>query len=171
VKSLDGELSVESEPGWGTTVHVWLPRSGALAADAPPAGTAPRCGAGEHVLLVDDDPGVLVATVRVLERLGYQVTALEDGAEALERYRADPGSFDVVLSDLSMPGLTGLQLAEEVDRMGAGTPVVLCTGYLDGLGRVGAEAAGVAGVLVKPFDLVVLAGTLRSALDGSAVAA
>ena len=164
VKCRDGELRVEGEPGRGTTVHVWLPRTVSVAAAQERSQKGPARGDGEHVLLVDDDPSVLVATRRVLTRLGYRVTESRDGSEALAHYRADPRGYDLVLSDLSMPGITGLQLAEEVERMGAGTPVVLSTGYLDGLGRVGAEAAGVAGVLAKPFDVAELGEMLCGAL-------
>jgi len=168
VESLDGELRVESEPGVGTTVHVWLPRLEGGTSREPRARRGPRRGNGEHVLLVDDDEPVLRATGRLLSRLGFTVTPVRDGGAAIALYRERPHDFDIVLTDLSMPEVTGIHVAEEVERLGIGTPVVLCTGYLDALARLGAETARVAAVITKPFDAASLVSVLRRALERAA---
>ncbi len=127
-----GGLALSSRPGAGTTVAIWLPiaEGAALAEPAQPrlaAGPrAPAC----RVLVVDDDPLVLAGTAMMLEDLGHRAVAAASAAEALALLAAQPG-FDLVLTDFAMPGMTGLELAEQLRRDRPGLPVALVTGFAE----------------------------------------
>jgi CheY-like chemotaxis protein len=131
VRNHDGVALVESEPGAGTTFRLYFPLLAPVAAPSDgETGDVPR-GAGERVLFVDDEPALAAVTSRILERLGYSVLALRSATEALSVFRANPSAFDLVISDLTMPGLTGAQLTVEMRRLRANVPVI----PLDGLSR------------------------------------
>jgi CheY-like chemotaxis protein len=155
--------AAESAPGRGTTVEVWLPRVGDATATATPPAT-PRARGSGRILLVDDDPPVARALGRILERLGYEVTACGDGAEALARFRADPTRFDAVLTDETLPGMRGHQLTRELLALRPELPVLICTGYSEHLDEERAREIGARGLFMKPFDVAQLAEALRAAL-------
>jgi CheY-like chemotaxis protein len=116
------------------------------------------------VLLVEDDALVARAVGRMLERLGHEVTTYADGAAALARFREDPARFDLVLTDQTLPGLRGGQLAEAVLALRPSIPVLICTGYSDDLDEERARALGVRAVLLKPLDVSQLEAAVRGAL-------
>jgi CheY-like chemotaxis protein len=117
------------------------------------------------VLLVEDDPLVSRVVERMLDRIGLAVTARGDGAEALALFRADPGGFDLVLTDQTLPGLRGDQLVEALVALRPGLPVLLWTGYSDGLDEERARAAGARALLLKPLDVPQLEEAVRAALS------
>jgi CheY-like chemotaxis protein len=121
-------------------------------------------GRGERVLLVDDEEMVVLTARRLLERLGYVVTAYASSAAALAAFSAAPERFDIVVSDLTMPGLTGTELSEAVRRARPDVPIVLATGHLEQLDLERAQALGVSEMLPKPFDTQLLARAMRRAL-------
>ena len=167
VKSHEGAITVESAPGRGTTFRLFFPLLGSQAAQrAADLVNVPR-GAGERVLFVDDEPTLTDVTRRMLERLGYRVVALLSPTEALARFRADPSAFDVVISDLTMPGLTGAQLACELRRVRANVPVILSTGYLDRLNDESVRSLQVRELLIKPYTTEALASAVRRALEAA----
>jgi len=156
-----GELRIESEPGGGTTVHILLPCSDASPPDldtGPGEARAARIGA---VLLVEDNEEVGEFAEAMLRELGHTVTRTRSGPEALEAAAERP--FDVVLSDVVMPQMSGLELAEQLRRLQPSLPVVLTTGYSDEISRSG---AGGRPVLLKPYRLETLAAMLDDALAG-----
>jgi CheY-like chemotaxis protein len=167
VRNHDGVAHVESTPGLGTTFRLYFPSLAATesrrAADTP---EIPR-GAGERVLFVDDEPAITNVTRRMLERLGYSVLALRSATEALNTYRANPLAFDVVISDLTMPGLTGAQLAVELRRVRENLPVILSTGYLDRLDADLASSLQVRELLIKPYTTEMLATAVYRALHAA----
>jgi PAS domain S-box-containing protein len=168
VKSHDGVVLVESAPGRGTTFQLYFPLLSCPATDdSAPETVAPR-GAGERVLFVDDEPALTAVTQRMLERLGYTVVALGSSTEALATFRADPQAFDVVISDLTMPGMTGAQLALEMRRLRANVPVILSTGYLDRLDAETARALHARDLLIKPYSTEDLATAVHRALTEAA---
>jgi nitrogen-specific signal transduction histidine kinase/ActR/RegA family two-component response regulator len=168
VRSHGGAVLVDSAPGRGTTFRLYFP----VLEAAPAVSTAdvdevPR-GTGQRVLFVDDEPSLTNLSRRMLERLGYQVLALRSPTEALAAFRADPLAFDLVISDLTMPGLTGQQLTAELRRVRANVPVILSTGYLDRLDADTARALHVRELLIKPYTTETLATAVHRALAGAA---
>jgi CheY-like chemotaxis protein len=114
---------------------------------------------------VDDEPQVLKMCTSVLERLGYQVTARGNPAKALQLFCLQPQAFDLLLTDLTMPTLTGDKLAYEVHRLRAEMPVVLFTGFSDFLSEEACRRAGIHTVISKPLLRHELAVAVRQALD------
>jgi len=164
VKSHEGVVLVESSPDHGTTFKLYFPAiAGQTLRDSTPTSEVPR-GAGERVLFVDDEPSLTDVTRRMLERLGYNVVAHASSTDALAAFRADPSAFDVVISDLTMPVMTGAQLALEMRRVRANVPVILSTGYLDRLDPDTARALHARELLIKPYTTEDLATAVRRAL-------
>jgi CheY-like chemotaxis protein len=164
VRNHDGVVLVESEPGEGTTFRVYFPLMPTVPAQAPVEAADVPHGTGERVLFVDDEPSLSDVTGRMLERLGYQVLALRSATDALAMFRAAPAAFDLVITDLTMPGLTGAQLAVEMHRVRANVPVILSTGYLDRLDPDTARALHARELLIKPYTTEDLATAVRRAL-------
>ena len=125
-------------------------------------------GAGARILHVDDEPTVTVALNRLLQKLGYRVESFNAPHAAADRFRAAPHEFDVILTDLMMPGMTGLEFAEIVRALRPELPVVLLSAYADGHGASAVQACGIREIIVKPASITVIAATLRRSLDNRA---
>ena len=128
--------------------------------DEPPRGH-------EHIHLVDDEKAIARLEKEILERLGYRVTMCLDSREALRTFMANPQKFDLIITDMTMPELTGDQLAAAVKAIHPDLPVIICTGYSERLDRVKASEIGVKGFLMKPIVTSDLANTVRTLLDQS----
>jgi CheY-like chemotaxis protein len=160
-----GAITVESVIGEGTTFRILLPLAANPVAEAVTADRPSASRGRELVLLVDDETEVVAMTTRCLERLGYEVASCEDPVDAWETFAEDPDAWDVVVTDHTMPGLTGLELARRMLERRAGLPIVLCTGYSEAANEETASAIGIAAFLNKPVDPNKLAATLRAVLD------
>jgi CHASE2 domain-containing sensor protein/signal transduction histidine kinase len=161
LKAHGGGLYLESEVGRGTTFHVYLPT---LDRVVPPAerrksGGSPR--GSEHILFVDDEAALVDIAREALVELGYRVTAMTSPVDALECLRRDASSFDVLITDLTMPRVTGIQLAAEARRIRADLPVILCTGYRQVAKPEDIEAAGIGCIVPKPATSRDLAEAVR----------
>jgi PAS domain S-box-containing protein len=168
VEALKGRISVDSAPGRGTTIQVRIP----LAAGEKISGqvsvwempTERRASHEARLLLVDDDPLVVQVQGEILSNFGFQVDAFQRSRAALERFQADPEAFDLLVTDRSMPEVTGEELAAAVQRLRPGFPVVVCTGAEEGIPREDARGMGIREVLRKPVPAARLAEAARRAL-------
>ena len=164
IKAHKGAIRVSSRLGEGTTFDVLLPLVNHAAQTQPDTErTAPR--GSEHILFVDDEPSIEALGRHLFEAFGYRVTTSRDPAEALERFRAAPGNFDLVITDMTMPGMTGDRLAQELMRIRPELPVVVCTGYNEHIDSERARALGIGALVMKPFLKDDLADLVRALLD------
>ena len=164
VRQLGGALQVESELGEGTTVSVLLPTVAVVKAKAESDEQA-LAGGDEAILFVDDNPLLTDIASRFLGSLGYNVSVYESSRIALEHFLKDPGAYDLVVTDLWMPGLTGVDLARSIRVMRQDIPIVICTGNPDNIGDEDIATIGIHDVAAKPLNLNDFANRVRSALD------
>jgi CheY-like chemotaxis protein len=165
VKQINGDIQVYSEPGKGTAFHIFLPIVKSADEKQATPTNLPILGGRESVLLVDDEDSILKMERRVLERLGYQVTSRTGSIEALEAFRSNPDKFDLVITDMTMPKMTGDKLAAELIRIRPGIPVLLCTGYSENMTSEKIKSLGIKGLLKKPIVIKDLAEKIREVLD------
>ncbi|MBI5583443.1 MAG: PAS domain S-box protein [Deltaproteobacteria bacterium] len=168
VERMGGAITVSSEPGQGTSFSVFLPRvAGEKEAEdgRPPEKAALQSGSG-RILFVDDEPVLVAAAQRLLALSGYRVTGFSRPLEALDYIRKAPEETDLVITDLTMPQLTGLDLIRKLREIAPDLPVILATGYLDPAIAEKAKALGVEAFLNKPVDRTCWTATIARALAG-----
>jgi PAS domain S-box-containing protein len=165
MQSHDGIITVYSEPGAGTTFHLYFPVFEADAApDEAESKPVPR-GQGEHILFVDDEDTLTRLGSRMLERLGYQVTCMTNALEAVAAVQAAPDKFDLVITDLTMPGMDGAKLGAELLQIRPDLPIVLSTGYSGMMTIEQAREMGFRELLPKPTTARALGETVHRAIQ------
>ena len=165
VKRMKGEIQVYSEPGKGAEFQVYLPVVGNAYEKQASTADEPIPGGCERVLLVDDEEAIIAMEKRILDRLGYQVTARPGSFEALEAFRANPDKFDLVITDMSMPKMPGDKLAVELIKIRPDIPILLCTGFSENMTDEKISPMGIKGFLMKPIMIRDLAQKIREVLD------
>lgn len=168
VETHGGDISVESAPGCGSTFSVILPVS--REAVPPSDKPSPEVPGGQgHILFVDDEFAIARLGRWELTRMGYTVDAETTPAGALARFRADPGRYDLVITDVTMPGMTGDELAGHIRRLRPDIPVILCTGYRNMVTDAQVQAAGFDAMLNKPYLRRELAAVVHRVFRGRAL--
>lgn len=169
VKTHNGAIEVRSVPGKGTTAAVYLPVSAATADAIPPVPESTLVqGNGKRILYLDDEEAMVVLVQRMLNRLGYRTSGYVSAQEALRAVRASPEAFDIVVSDLNMPGLSGLDVAGELRRIRPDLPVVITSGYITEEVRIEALQRGVRRVVYKPNTVDELCQVIHQLLTADA---
>jgi len=166
VTSYGGAITVESEPAQGTTFHVFFPAIEqkelpcAEVTEVVPLGN-------ERILFIDDEILLTEITQELLEPLGYRVTTRQSSLEALETFRKHPENFDLIITDQTMPDMTGTELATQMLQLRPDIPIILCTGYSSMLNEKKAKALGIREFVLKPVGQDTIARLIRKVLDGS----
>ena len=163
-ESYGGKITVESEVGVGTHFTLYLPIAGRRVAE-PPFQPQELPRGNERILFVDDEATIANLGQQALQRLGYHVTAHTDSTAALETFRQKPDQFDLVVTDMTMPELTGDKLAQAVMKIRPDIPVMLCTGYSKKITPDAAKRMGIRAFALKPMVKADLANTVREVLD------
>ena len=164
VKSHHGAIDLRSEPGEGTQVAVYLPQlEGEVVTQ--PADTEANPAGSEHILFVDDEEMLAEVSRLTLEKLGHKVTTQVSSVEALNLFRAQAWNFDLVISDVTMPKMNGIELARKLLEIRPDIPIILATGFTDLIKPDEAASIGIREVLNKPYSLRDLGETIRRVLD------
>jgi PAS domain S-box-containing protein len=165
VKSYGGDIRVSSEIGKGTVFQVHLPvvKSSVEAMESETNGLVQE--GNERILLVDDEDQIVRMVQQMLERLGYQVVAQTSSTAALASFRQSPESFDIVITDMTMPNMTGPQLAQHLKKIKPDIPIIICTGFSEQVNEERVRAIGIHGLVMKPVVKKELAKAIREALD------
>ncbi len=165
VKNHGGAVTVFSHPGKGTTFHVFFPAADGAEEELPVAPVLQPPMGTETILFVDDEFSIIDMGQRMLEYLGYTVAICNSGVEALDIVRKDPQQFDLVITDQTMPNMTGGELISHLLTLRADLPIILTTGYDKDINAEKAKTLGVAAFMMKPLTLLDLSVTLRQVLD------
>ena len=164
VQNHDGAIAVHSRPGSGTTFEVFLPAVTAPPEEGePPVTEKPRATAGKRVLFVDDEASIARLAQVMLKSLGHTASTFGRPEDGLAALRADPTGFDVLVTDLTMPGMTGVDLARLVRDVRADLPIILSSGYADDVPEETLRALGIVKVLPKPFHMQALGDAVAAA--------
>jgi len=166
VESYGGTITCESTLGEGTVFHITLPTidsdtlKESKVIELVPTGK-------EHILLIDDEEMLVEMGKAMLERLGYRVTTRTNSFEALVTFRKEPDAFDLVISDQTMPGMTGSELARRMLEIRPNLPIILCTGYSSAVSEEEAKEMGITGFALKPLTKKEIGNLIRKILDGN----
>jgi len=165
LKNHNAAISVYSEPGRGTRFHLYFPAAANVGAVPAAEQVEPKRGRGERILYLDDEESLVVLAKRLLERMGYQVTGFNDSAQALAAFKTAPGDFDLVLTDLSMPGMSGLEVSRRMLEIRPDIPVLLATGYVRNEDVEQARSIGIREVIWKPQTIGEMGDLLAQQLE------
>nr|MDA8403587.1 response regulator [Desulfobacteraceae bacterium] len=164
VKGCCGDITVQSKPGAGSAFNIFLPaiekqiQPGVKISFQAPTGS-------ERILFVDDEKSIMDLGRQVLAQLGYQVEALSSSVKALELFKADPEKFDLIITDMTMPKMTGAKLAQEILAVRPDMPMILCTGFSESINEEKALGIGFKEYVMKPISIDQIARSIRRVLD------
>ena len=164
VKQSNGYITAESEPGRGSTFTVYFPKISRRAAHRRTEDATIPTGS-ERILFVDDEEALIEMGEDILAELGYEVTSRMNGKEALSLLKEDPSRFDLVITDVTMPEITGVDLARQALAIRPDLPIIMCTGFSHLVNAETARAAGIRAFAMKPLTKKEIAGIIRKVLD------
>ena len=165
VNAHHGRISVESKTGKGTTFNILFPAVKGKTRDEPKEFQELPTGK-ERILFVDDEESMVNLNQQRLERLGYKVIPKTDPSKALEFFRSNPEQIDLIITDMTMPKMTGDRLAQEILKIRPDMPIILCTGYSQRMSEDKAQELGIRKYIEKPIEMENLARSVREVLDG-----
>ena len=165
VESYSGFITVKSELGKGSAFHVFFPKAEEMPIDDDIEESRTLPTGNERILFVDDEKLIAKMFGTMIERLGYKVTTMTRSPEALKTFKSQPDDFDLIITDMAMPDLTGKDLATELLKIRPDIPIILCTGYSSIISKESAKEMGIREFCMKPIDWKQLATTVRKVLD------
>lgn len=165
VKSYNGDIKIYSEPGKGTTINIYLPCIEADSSIPEKLASEVISSGKERILLVDDEEYIITMMKEMLERLGYHITAYTSSRKARDEFRTNPYTYDLVITDQTMPNMTGIELAEEFMRIRPNMPIIICTGFSEILSEEKAKVIGIREYVSKPVVKREISKAIRNALD------
>jgi PAS domain S-box-containing protein len=168
VISNDGTIKVDSKKNKGTTFHIFFPIINDAIIPFYENDRSLPIG-NERILFVDDEEALVDSCRRTLERIGYTVVALNSGAQALELFQSNHDNFDLVITDTTMPNITGVQLSEKLLKICPDIPIIICTGHSDLITQEKLDTIGIRECVMKPFKMQEIAETIRKVLDNKSV--
>lgn len=160
-----GTISVESEPGMGTTFQLLLPRINRKVLPKDNSDIVKFPTGKERILFVDDEETIVDIGQAILKSLGYEVVTSTSSLVALETFKAEPGIFDLVITDQTMPKMTGVELAKSCMRIRPDIPMILCSGYSQTITAEEARMMGIREFIMKPFSIETIAETIRKVFE------
>jgi len=166
VKSHNGAITVSSAPGRGSTFTVYFRRiQSPVAAEERAKGARAATKGKGRILFVDDEEALVEIAKQMLERLGYEVIAEKDSVRALKQFQRNPEKFDLVITDQTMPNMTGIELARKLMSIKKDIPIILCTGFSEVISPEAAKAMGIREFVMKPIIKKDMAETIRRVID------
>ncbi|MFZ2808047.1 MAG: response regulator [Desulfosalsimonadaceae bacterium] len=166
IKNHHGAITVQNKPGEGCVFQIFLPQVNAeMTKQSTKESKKAFLKGTERILLVDDEEILVSALSLLLSMFGYQLTTETDSRKALRRFETNPDAFDIVITDQTMPGMTGKELAGKILAIRPGIPIILCTGYSDQVNKEEAFAAGINDFIMKPCKVNDLCISIRKLID------
>jgi CheY-like chemotaxis protein len=164
VKNHQGSIKFSSQPDKGAVVHIYLPRADEQK-KAPELDDELIPRGNENLLLVEDEKEVALSLKRMLEKLGYRVTEMNQAGKSLDLIRENKKDFDLIIVDRLMPEMSGMDMAQELKSLGLKIPIILISGYVDSVDEKKAMSLGIKKLMIKPVDTKKMAQTVRKVLD------
>ena len=158
-------ITVDSTPGQGSTFRIYLPISTAKQAKSAKLNITTPMGSNQKILVIDDEPFFLEVVRELLTGLEYAVTAEQSSQSALQRIHQDPTAFDLIITDQTMPEMTGVQLVSEIRHLNQQVPIILCTGFSEDINERTAQHYGISKFLQKPITRQQLAEAVHSIIS------